>query len=408
LHFYTRFAVLFKMILNRTFGAVKTTKKPLNLMTLSTKFIVPVLAAALFVTSCKKNDPEPEPETPIAPPAGYTAPATYDFGANTNFNTSVQRVNMLKELVGYVRSTHNATAQVTVDAAKLKNMFNNSGSPFADQALNGAGISISEKVNNNSNEIAILNAQFDEVAAVSQTTVEGKEGQAGKVLGPVPTNTAAVRAAYLLNAKGFEYKELIEKGIMGSFLYSEAMKILNKIGEFSNTNPIAGSGTAMEHAWDEAFGYYGVPAAFPTVTTGLSYWGSYGNSVNAAIGSNATIMNAFLKGRAAISNNDPAGRDAARDIVVATWEKVCAARLIVYLKQAKTNFANVGPRNHALSESVGFIHSFKYNSAKKISDADIAAVAALLGDNLYTVSSANLDQAISKIATVFSLDASKL
>jgi hypothetical protein len=367
------------------------------------------VSGLILFTSCDKKKKDPVIEDPKNPdPITYTVPTTYDFGANANFTSSTQRIAMAKELITYIRTTHTSTANVTIDAAKMKNMFSNLNSPFADANLNSSGISLKEKTNNSMSIVSQLEAMFDEAAAVSQTTVEGSNGVAGKVYGPVPTTTTSVRAAYLMNSKGFEYKEVTEKGLMGAMHYAEATTILKNIGTYDNSTVVAGQGTAMEHAWDEAFGYFGVPVSFPTTTTGLSHWGSYCNSVNAAIGSNSTIMNAWLKGRAAISNKDNAGRDAARDIVVATWEKVGAARCITYLKQAKTNFANDGQRNHALSEGVGFITAFRYNPSKTISDLDIALLLSYIGDNLYTVSQTNIDNAINKLATVFSLDASKL
>ena len=41
-----------------------------------------------------------------------------------------------------------------------------------------------------------------------------------------------------------------------------------------------------------------------SVLRGLRYFGSYSNQVDPGLGSNTTIMNAFLKGRAAISAKD--------------------------------------------------------------------------------------------------------
>jgi hypothetical protein len=174
--------------------------------------------------------------------------------------------------------------------------------------------------------------------------------------------------------------------------------------------------TAQEQAWDEAFGYFGVPVDFPANTTGLKNWGSYCNAVSIALGGatsvNSTIMNAWLKGRAAISNKDNAGRDAARDVVVKTWEKVAAGRFITYVKGAKTNITAQATFNHNLSEAVGFIRAFKYNSAKTISDADIDSLLDFFKTggtiNLYTVTTTNLDNAINKMATLFELDAAKL
>lgn len=375
-------------------------------------FSIFALASATLLTSCKKDKKDPIVDTPVEPQTNtYTVPTTYAFGANMDLTSSNQRVGMFKEIVNYVRTTHTATANVTISAQKMKDMYTNTGNPFADAAnlgLNASGINMKDKTNNTYGASQELEAIFTEAANVSQTTAGGSNGTAGKVLGPVPTTTGAVQAAYLLNANGFEYKELVEKGGMGAMLYAEAMTILKKIGEYDNSTVVAGKGTAMEHAWDEAFGYFAVPVTFPTTTTGVSYWGSYCNAVNSAIGSNATIMNAWLKGRAAISNKDAVGRDAARDIVMATWEKVGAARFITYMKQAKTNFANDGARNHSLSEGVGFIRAFKYNPSKSISDTDITALMGFIGSNLYTVTESNIDASIAKMALVFSLDASKL
>lgn len=369
-------------------------------------FLIAAFSALVVLNACKKDKKDPEP-TPTTPANNYTVPSTYDFGANMSLKTSTQRVAMFKEIITYIRTTHTATTNVVISDTKLKNMYMNLAAPFSDPALNTSGINLKEKTNNVSGASFELEVNFSEVANLSASSTIGSNGVAGKVLGPVPTN-GGVQAAYLMNGNGFEYKELIEKGGMAAIFYSEAMNILKKIADYDNSSVVAGEGTAMEHAWDEAFGYFGVPVAFPTVTTGVSYWGSYCNAVNPAIGSNATIMNAWLKGRAAISNKDNSGRDAARDIIVATWEKIGAARFITYLKQAKTNFANNGARNHSLSEGVGFIRAFKYNPSKTISDSDISILLGYLGTNLYEVSEANIDLAIAKMAAVFSLDAGKL
>jgi hypothetical protein len=379
------------------------------------------IAALLSLSGCKKDkktDPEPVPTptptpTPIPTPTPtptYNIPSSYNF-TSADFKSSTQRLAMFRELITYIRTTHTATTNVTINSANLQKMYENSGSPFADAGslgLNASGISLKEKTNNITGMVNELEAIFVEAAATSQSTVGASDGVAGKLLGPAPTTTNGTQAAYLVNSKGFEYKELVEKGGMGAILYSQAMTILKDIGTLDNTTIVNGL-TAQERAWDEAFGYFGVPVAFPTSTTGLLYWGSYCNSVNTAIGGfNQPIMDAWLKGRAAITNKDNANRDAARDIVVATWEKVGAARFITYLKQAKTNFASDGPRSHSLSEGVGFIRAFKYNPSRKITDAEINELMGYIGNNLYQVTQSNLDAAISKMATIFNLDQSKL
>jgi hypothetical protein len=123
-------------------------------------------------------------------------------------------------------------------------------------------------------------------------------------------------------------------------------------------------------------------------------------------------MDAWLKGRAAITNKDNAGRDAARNTVVKTWEKVAAARFISYVKSAKANASAIATFHHNVSEAIGFINSLKYNPAKTVSDADLAILASYFQTagkvNIYTVTITNLDNAISKMAFLFDLDASLL
>lgn len=361
--------------------------------------------ALLALASCKKDPvepttPQPQPQNPV-----YTVPTTYNF-SNADYDSSTAIVGMQKELITYIRTAHKADAHVVLDQTKMQNMFANTGNPFADASLNSSGISMMDNTSNSFGLLTDVSSWLADAAAASQNTAEATDGTAGKMLGPVPT-AGGTQSAWLLNANGFEFKELVEKGLMGALLYSEAMERLSKIADFDNATKQLNGITAQEQAWDEAFGFFAVPADFPATTTGLSYWGNYCNSVNAAIGSNTEIMNAFLKGRAALSNRDYTVRDQQRDIVMSTWEKVGAAKLIAYLKQAK-NATDAGPRHHQLSEAYGFIGAFRYNPSKKISDAEITELFNLLGDNLYNVSINNIDAMITKVSGIFGIDSAKL
>jgi hypothetical protein len=361
-------------------------------------------ATVTTFTSCKKDTKEPESETEVPTTPSYTIPTSYNF-TNTNFSSSTTRISMLGELTSYIRSTHTSTTatQPTIDAQKLKNMFANANAMFASSDLNASGIQLKDKTE--SAFQSVLESSFEDaaaasvVAAANATTSTASNGVKGKIISPT--------RAVLVNANGFEYKEFVEKGIMGAVFYYQATKIISNINSYDNTTVVNGA-TAQEKAWDEAFGYFGVPVDFPTNTTGLKNWGSYANSVNSAISCNATMMDAFLKGRAAISNKDNTARDAAAKVITTNWEKVAAAKCISYLKGAKNNLTDAGTLHHNLSEGHGFITSFQYNPSKLISDADIATLLGYFGGNLFTITQTNIDNAISKLETVFSLDASKL
>lgn len=369
-------------------------------------FQISILLAVLLFTSCKKDTKEPiiEPEPTPAPSPSYTTPTSYNF-SNTNYSTSLTRISMMGEMINYLKTTHTTTAlvQPTISATKLQNMYINSASQFTDNALNTSGIQLKDETNNTFQFVTETEANFIEAEAASitaasnPTTTTASNGTKGKLISPA--------RAILVNANGFEYKELVEKGLMGAILYDKAMNKLNNISAFDNTT-IVNNQTAQEKAWDEAFGYFGVPVSFPTSTTGLKYWGSYCNSVSSAIGSNSLIMNAFLKGRAAISNKDNAARDEAKSAVVANWEKVVAAKCISYLKGAKNNLSDQATLHHNLSEGYGFVRAFKYNSSKTISDSDINLLLGYFGSNLYSITTGNIDLAIAKLESVFSLNAS--
>lgn len=368
------------------------------------------IGVAVGFSSCKKDKDEEVAPSPTPP--SYTVPTTYNF-TGVDYTTSSQRLSMLAELTSYIKTTHSNTVAPILDAQKLKDMFENVNNQFTDPVLNSSGISLKQKTNNAFNFVAAIDANFTDGvpastnASMNPTATTAYNGYAGKLI----SGTRYI----LVDTAGFEYKEYVEKGVMGTVFYSEAMTILNTIGTYDNTT-LTGGATAQERAWDEAFGYFGVPTDFPTNITGLKNWGSYCNSVSASLGGsptvNTTIMNAWIKGRAAISNKDNSGRDAARNIVGQTWEKVVAARFISYVKGAKANVSAVATFNHNLSEAVGFIHALKYNPAKTISDADLNILSGYFQTsgsvNLYTVTITNLDNAIAKMALIFNLDASLL
>jgi hypothetical protein len=380
--------------------------KQIKIMKLVSPITILALTLVLGLSSCKKKNEEPAPE-PIPAPAptpSYTIPTSYNF-SNTNFTTSTQRIAMLGELTGYIRSTHTTTAptQPTISATKMQNLFINAASQFTDVTLSTSGIQLKDQTSNLFSLITELEASYVEAEAASITSAANptvstaSSGTKGKLISPA--------RAILVNANGFEYKEQTEKGIMGGLFYSQAMLILNNISTFDNIT-VTNNITAQEKAWDEAFGYFGVPVTFPTSTVGLKNWGSYCNSVNVAIGSNTTIMNAFLKGRASISNKDNTGRDEAKAVVMATWEKVAGAKCISYLKGAKNNLTDQATMFHNLSEGYGFVQSFRYNPSKTISDADITVLMGYFGSNLYNITVSNMDNAIAKLETVFTLNAS--
>jgi hypothetical protein len=370
----------------------------------------------LVTASCKKEkSPEPEEETPAPSGPSYYVPTTYSF-TGMDFTTSTQRIAMLGEMTTYIRTAHTTTqtTQPVLNAQTLKDMYMNAASQFTTAGLSASGINLKSKTSNAYNLQTDFDTYFDDAAtastfsALNPTVTTAADGTAGKVV--VGTR------AYLVNADGYEYKEIVEKGIMGAVFYSEGTTILTNIATYDNTTLVGGV-TAQEKAWDEAFGYFGVPTSFPTYTVGLKNWGSYCNavsnaldapSVNSSSSLNVTIMNAWIAGRAAITNKDNARRDAAKTAVINAWEKVGAARFISYMKLAKTNIGDAAQFAHLISEGIGFIKAFKYNPSKTLTPAEISSLEGYLGTDTYNVTTANIDLAVDLLAAKFNLDKNKL
>lgn len=370
------------------------------------KSYLPILSVALMITatSCKKDTktPEPEPEpTPAPSTPSYTVPAEYNF-TNVNYSGQTTRLDMVAEIKTYL-STGNTQGTV-LNAQKMKDMYANLNSAFTNSALNAPGKDIKSKVF--LSDQPLFETYMDNIAAASQSTVNGSNGTAGVV-----TSSTDANKKYLCDANGIEWGQVIEKGLMGSLMYYQTTAVYldaSKIGNtVDNTTVVAGQGTNMEHHWDESFGYFGVPVNFPTTTTGVRFWGKYCNDRNALLSTNSTIMNAFLKGRAAISNKDYTTRDAQVVIIRNTWEKVIAATIISYVNSTKLKLTDDGIRNHNLSEIKGFLMSLKCNPTKKVTNTDIADIENLLGTNFYNITSGNLDQIKDKLSTIYELDSVK-
>lgn len=360
------------------------------------KIIYFALAFAMLNACKKEEDPEPEPDDD-----SYTVPSTYNF-TNVSYTGQTQRMSMLTEMTTLMKTTN--TSGVSVDAQTLKNMFRNYGNPFSNSDLNTSGKNLISKCF--SLDTNYFLAYMDSLALCSMSMVPGSNGVAGVVVSPSDPNKK-----YLFNERGVEITQLIEKGLMGSVFYYQSMDIYfsdARIGDHvDNTTVTPGEGTDMEHHWDEGFGYFGAPIDFPTNTTGMIYWAKYSNTVDAILGTNNTLMNAFRTGRAAISNDDYPTKNTQRDIIRSTWEEVVAATVIHYYNEALANFTDDAVRNHTLSEALAFLRDLKYSPVKIITNQQIADIEAMIGNNFYNVTVGGINNAKDALSTIYGLDSVK-
>ncbi|MGB0176713.1 MAG: DUF4856 domain-containing protein [Owenweeksia sp.] len=361
---------------------------------------LPALLLSLTVlSSCEKK----EDTCACSPVENY--PQTYNFD-NVDHSGQDARLDMLSEIMTYVKSSDKGDQ---VSETTLLNMFANDGYNWQKTELNSTTKQIADKISTDAS--ANIGLWISRLADISDNPGTGSNGTAGLV-----QNTGGTRQ-YLLDENGYHIAEMIEKGSMGALAYYQATAVYlgNAKMDVDNETVEAGKGTAMQHHWDEAFGYWGVPNEFGS--PGFTYdkdaeyhrfWAKYTNEIDEVLGVNNRLMTAFIKGRTAINNKNYSLRNEAIAEVRNTWEIVCAAMAIHYINAAKANIADDALRNHQLSEGAGFIYSLQFNPTTRMPKSEIMNdILPVYLDNLYEVTVEDLNTLRDIIASRYNLDQEK-
>jgi len=339
-----------------------------------------LLVVSVLITSCNRDKENT-----------YTIPETYQFsdkmGNNTvSFSGQTTRFNQLSEITTYMKTAN--TPGVSLSETQLLEMYSNNsglGSTYFSVMAGAAGKQLREKTARNE---PLIIGRFDErfknIATISATTQTGVYGAQLGSPGVLQSGTSA----YLVNDKGAEYTQLIEKGLMGAVFYDQIQNFYlgaDKMNLDNSTSVDATGGlyyTAMEHSWDEAFGYFTEVIDYPTSGTDR-FWGKYSNLVDPILQTNSKIMLAFRTGRAAISNKDYSTRDNQINIIRGELERVAAGAAIHYLNQSIIQFTDDALRSHYMSETAGFIETlyFTNTSTAIISGTSLDNMLLKLKDN---------------------------
>ena len=267
----------------------------------------------------------------------------------------------------------------------------------------------------------------DRLAAVTSYTDPGYGANAQDMI----TGWIAESEGYSVRPGGLDLGQMTQKVMWGAIAYWQGTsKYMSKIPNDDNTMSDDGDPyTAMEHHWDESFGYFGAARDY---NTGYSddtdrktdpYNDSNGDGlidfkteynmgwavtaakrdlvdgVSVDYDFTKTIFDAYLEGRTLIYNQAPLDEILVqRDIILNTWEKVVAAVSIHYINDTMSDLealiaagdANLAWDNLPESgdgykynihwaEMRAYAHGLIYNDFKLISDADIATVFGYMG-----------------------------
>lgn len=343
-------------------------------------FSIGAMVAATFFNSCREDK------------INYDIPATYNF-ENVSYSGQTTRLDMLDEISAYLATA--TTPGTVLDAQRLRDMFENQNNPFTFTATK----QLKDKCF--LADQTLIEAWMDAAAASSASTQPASQGVAG-----IATSIDGTEK-FLLDGNGFEYAELIEKGIMGAVFYYQAVGVYlteSKTGSaVDNTTVTDGEGTPLQHHWDEAFGYFGAPIDFPA-NTDTRFWAKACAERDAVLRSNDTLMTAFITGRAAINHNDHETKAEQIAVIRNTWEQVIAATAIHELNEAKSHLNDDALRNHEISEAIGYTRALKYSPTKKITDAEIQSIIDMLGTDLYAVTLSAIDSARAALAAPYGLE----
>jgi hypothetical protein len=375
------------------------------------------LTAAL--TACNNPEENPITVTPkLRQSVDYnklTDTTTYanffvdDKGAKTvDLTTGSARLGIFRAI-----NTYNGTAAssgATLDAATLKNMFANTGNPFsgtANASLNASGVQLrnvtasSLSATDAEKERTTIEAGFTPMATISKSaSASASEGKAGKL------------GTYLVDEKGIEWAQIIQKSLIGAFQVDYIGNVLlsDKNLALDNQKVVSGKNyTQLEQNWDEIFGIltanpvYGGKAT--ATSSGESFIGSYLWEYNKD--DFPKIHKALLTGRAAIVNNDKALLKTQATFIRSAMEKAIANAALGYLGKWKTAGTNTAAAAHAMGEGLGFVYSLRY---AKMNNVDAAFSDGLLNNLVYSapngfwgLTNAKIDAAATAIKTKFNI-----
>ena len=315
----------------------------------------------------------------------YSAGNKLFVDANGISTVSVSGGNVRLKMLAAI-NTYNGLAlkngQV-LDANTLKNLYTNTNNPFTTvyhpdfAGLNASGVQLRNVTASSFSATAAevvrakIEAGFTDMATIS-TSVNAiaSKGQAGYVLNGT--------TKYLLDAKGIETAQIIQKSLIGAFQLDYISNILLGKGlDADNTTLVSGKNyTQLEHNWDEAYGVLTLNPIFlkdatdaaKSATAAESFLGSYVWEYNKA--GYAKVHSAFLKGRAAVVNNNAAEYKVQASFIKSQFELAIAKAALGYLDKWKTSGTNDGARAHAIAEGLGFIYSLRFTAGADVKFSD--------------------------------------
>ena len=314
-----------------------------------------LVIGVIFLNSCTKDNDTPD--------CVVNAPATYSFEVDNSstvaYSGQTQRLQMHNEL-------HAALSNSGTTEAMLNGMYahESGNADFSDALLNVSSKQLRSKTAgyqpaaNQSHIHTQIEAWFNDYATNVAPAIANQTQAAPGVAGFVDNRE--------LNAKGMEYDQIITKSLIGALCldqvvngYLSPAKIGDQVDNTTRDPNEDQNATAMEHHWDEGFGYiYGLDDNIDDATINNDIM--LGKYLNKFEDWKVIVYDAFIMGRAAIVNNCSDERDRQAQIIKETLSMVCAQKAIDYLTSSADAVDQSADFFHGLSEGYGFILSLQF------------------------------------------------
>ncbi len=240
---------------------------------------------------------------------------------------------------------------------------------------------------------------------------------------------------------GVDMSQMINKVLIGAVPYYQATGVyLGGLLERDNSEARDGTDpyTSMEHAWDEAFGYFGAARDYSRYTDdqlagsvddftfdsngdgsidfkseynfGLSRNAGKRDKGGSGVDFTQEIFNAFLAGRTAITNQGTVAEISAhRQTAANGMEKVIAATVVHYINDTLSDMSALGTADENITnlnkhwaEMKGYTVALQYNPFRLITDGQLAELHGIMGkapiyekpgSNVYNTQVANYKRA---------------
>lgn len=329
-----------------------------------------LLGLTLLFTGCDVTDSDNDGDNTIDQPETYEF--TRDGESTVAYPGQTDRLNMVEEMKAYIATANDGEVISQQDLLDMfENTNGNGGGHFSftsDRQLKNK--TFAPDLDNN-----LFEGIFADAEAASQNGSEGVRAQNG-VAGLIEREESG--SDILVDEKGREFTQLVEKGLMGAVFYNQIFNVYltdERIGpNVENEQTREGANyTDKEHHFDEAYGYFDAPVDFESDwpesrTDELRFWSKYSNGSDDQLGFNNTIMNAFIAGRTAIINDNQSELDQQVNVLYESLELLAAATAVHYINGTRDHLekGNTGEAFHTLSEAWAFVNALKYSPERAI------------------------------------------